>query len=130
MATGGPLHANPLNDWEYQLHLYASFAGTNFPVTMKEKSEDWDEYLDDEGEQPTKADFHDPLKVSLVHRSGQLSWDQDDTDTYSDLLQRRTEGRMEAVEREELARFLERCFVLDPALRPTASELLQDPYFQ
>jgi serine/threonine protein kinase len=37
---------------------------------------------------------------------------------------------MEAVEREELARFLERCFVLDPALRPTASELLQDPYFQ
>jgi hypothetical protein len=50
MAAGGPLYANPLNDWEYQLHLYASFAGTNFPVTMKEKSEDWDEYLDDEGE--------------------------------------------------------------------------------
>jgi serine/threonine protein kinase len=97
---------------------------------MKEKSQDWDEYLDDEGEQPMKADLHDPLKVSLVHRSGQLLWDQDDTDTYSDLLQRGTEGRMEAVEREELARFLKRCFVLDPALRPTASELLQDPYFQ
>jgi hypothetical protein len=70
MATGGPLHANPLDDWGYQLYLYASFAGPNFPLTMKEKSQDWDEYLDDEGKQSMKADLHGSLKVSLVLDQG------------------------------------------------------------
>jgi hypothetical protein len=67
MATGGPLHPNPLDDWGYQLYLYAGFAGPNFPLTMKEKSQDRDEYLDDEGKQSMKADLQGSLKVSLVH---------------------------------------------------------------